>query len=129
MAVMRDVGRAVQTLQRLREVGVGVALDDFGTGYSSLSYLLELPLSAMKLDRSFVTPILADPRAERIVRYTVALAHEIGCTVIAEGVEDAATAGMLTACGCDAAQGWYFGRAMPAAQFSVWLSGRGRPRS
>jgi diguanylate cyclase (GGDEF)-like protein len=122
--LMGDRERAREILTRLRLLGVRVAVDDFGTGYSSLSYLRELPIDELKLDRSFVTPMSADPRAAAIVESTIGLAHSLGLILVAEGVEDEATADHLASSGCDQAQGYFFSKALPAAEFDAWLDRR-----
>ena len=104
--------------------GIRVSVDDFGTGYSSLAYLRELPIDQLKLDRSFVLPMSEDPRAAAIVRSTIELAHSLGMTLVAEGVEDEATAGQLAVSGCDESQGFYFSKALPAAELEHWLDHR-----
>ena len=108
--VMEDRERTAHVLGRLRAIGVGVAVDDFGTGYSSLVYLAELPLTEVKLDRAFVSPMLDSPRASSIVRSTVQLATALDLVVVAEGVEDSATLEALREVGCEQAQGFYIGR-------------------
>ena len=122
--LMGDRERARDILSRLRSLGIKVAVDDFGTGYSSLSYLKELPIDELKLDRSFVTPMSADPRAAAIVHSTIGLAHSLGLTLVAEGVEDETTALQLTTSGCDQAQGYFFSRALPAGELDAWLADR-----
>jgi len=122
--LMGDRERARDILSRLRALGVKVAVDDFGTGYSSLSYLKELPIDELKLDRSFVTPMSADPRAAAIVHSTIGLAHSLGLTLVAEGVEDETTALQLTTSGCDQAQGYFFSKALPAGELDAWLADR-----
>ena len=112
-AVMRDAERAVGLLRRLRARGFGVAVDDFGTGYSSLAYLRDLPITALKIDRSFVADITTDPTARAIVASIVGLGRAVGVIVIAEGVETAEQAAVLTRLGCSQGQGWLWGAAVP----------------
>jgi len=119
-AILRDPATAEQALRRLREHGIMVALDDFGTGYSSLSHLQRLPISRLKIDRSFVMDVPEDEGACSIVASVVDLAHNLGFGVIAEGVETAAQLRFLQKEGCDAGQGYYFGRPCPIAE---WTSG------
>jgi EAL domain-containing protein (putative c-di-GMP-specific phosphodiesterase class I) len=109
-----------EQLKALRARGVKLALDDFGTGYSSLSYLERYPLDTVKIDRSFVAKLGIEARAAAIVRAIVVLAHELGMTPVAEGVETAAQADLLAALGCPMAQGYLFGRPEPAAK--LWPS-------
>ncbi len=112
----RTAGR--RALEQVRRLGVRVSIDDYGTGYSSLTYLRELPLDEIKIDRSFVHGLAADPRATRIVHSTVMLAHGLGLTVVAEGVETPEDRAAVQASGCDLAQGYLFARPMPAAELA-----------
>ncbi len=105
----------------LDRMGVRIAIDDFGTGYSSLSGLRDLPVSELKVDREFVSGLLAHPRDAAIVRSPIRLAHELGVKVVAEGVEDEETVQELAALGCDMGQGYYFSRAMPLAALVAWF--------
>ena len=98
-----------------------VSLDDFGTGYSSLAYLRELPIGELKLDQVFIRD-LSRVTTATIVRHTIAMAHDLGMPVVAEGIEDAATAHLLVDMGCDIGQGLYFGSAMPLEQFLSYLA-------
>ncbi|MBK6871759.1 MAG: bifunctional diguanylate cyclase/phosphodiesterase [Kineosporiaceae bacterium] len=118
---LADADLVAGVLHRWQEAGVHVALDDFGTGYSSLAYLRELPISELKLDRVFITD-LARPRTTAIVRHTIAMAHELGMKVVAEGIEDADTAAVLTEMGCDIGQGTFFGAAMAVPEFLAHLA-------
>ncbi|MBO0676943.1 EAL domain-containing protein [Mycolicibacterium sp. S2-37] len=105
---LSDIRRTCVVLQQLRDHGVRVAIDDFGSGYSALSYLRELPIDEVKLDRGFIGPIIWDARAAVIVRAVVGLAHVLGLTTVAEGVENAETADRLRAYQCDVAQGFHY---------------------
>ncbi len=125
-ALMADPRRVLTTITRLHRIGVGIALDDFGTGYSSLQHLRRLPLSEVKVDRSFVLGMAEDADDAAIVRSTIELAKALGLRVVAEGVEDERTWRMLHAAGCDAAQGWFYARPMPAEELAAWLA-RYRP--
>ena len=120
-SLLGDRERARGVLAELRLLGVRVAVDDFGTGYSSLAYLRELPIDELKLDRSFVSAMAADPRSAAIVRSTIELAHALGLRLVAEGVEDGPTADELARFGCDEAQGFYFSRPLPADELADWL--------
>jgi EAL domain-containing protein (putative c-di-GMP-specific phosphodiesterase class I) len=119
--LMHDLEGTVVRLQELRRLGIRLSVDDFGTGYSSLAYLRELPIDELKLDRSFVTPMSGDSRAAAIVESTIGLAHSLGLIMVAEGVEDGETADRLARSGCDQAQGYFFSKALPPAQFDIWL--------
>ncbi|KQY09684.1 hypothetical protein ASD37_04630 [Mycobacterium sp. Root135] len=113
--LLDDVDRTRQVLDSLRGRGTRVAIDDFGSGYSALGYLCELPIDEVKLDRQFIAPIVDDARAAAVVRAVVDLAHELGMTVVAEGVENEDTATMLGNYGCDVAQGFHFSRPLAGA--------------
>ncbi|MET7667499.1 putative bifunctional diguanylate cyclase/phosphodiesterase [Micromonospora luteifusca] len=125
-ALMADPRRVLATISRLHRIGVAIALDDFGTGYSSLQHLRRLPLSEVKVDRSFVLGMAEDTDDAAIVRSMIDLAGALGLRVVAEGVEDERTWRMLHAAGCDAAQGWFYARPMPAEELVTWLA-RYRP--
>ncbi len=120
-AAMTDPDRAVAVLDALRASGVGVSIDDFGTGNASIEYLTTLPASELKIDRSFITGILEDRRAEAIVRSTIDLARNLGLTVVAEGIETQPELDHLTELGCDVAQGYLLSRPLPADQLTVQL--------
>ncbi|MFG1672843.1 putative bifunctional diguanylate cyclase/phosphodiesterase [Micromonospora sp. NPDC049282] len=125
-ALMADPRRVLASITQLHRIGVGIALDDFGTGYSSLQHLRRLPLSEVKVDRSFVLGMADDPDDAAIVRSMIELAGALGLRVVAEGVEDERTWRLLHAAGCDVAQGWFHARPMPADDLITWLS-RYRP--
>jgi sensor c-di-GMP phosphodiesterase-like protein len=97
-------------------------LDDFGTGYSSLVHLRRLPVSEIKIDKSFVRRMATDPEDRAIVESIIGLGRTLRLRVVAEGVEDELTAGMLLESGCDIAQGWLYAPAMPADDLLVWLA-------
>jgi diguanylate cyclase (GGDEF)-like protein len=119
-AIMDDPQRAEATLNRLHERGFKLAIDDFGTGYSSLAYLKRLPVDQLKIDKSFVMAMEKIEGDQVIVRSTIDLAHNLGLTVVAEGVENAAIYQALKKLGCDETQGYFIGRPMPAGEFSKW---------
>lgn len=120
-AVMEDPERAHELLQRLADMGMRIAVDDFGTGYSSLAYLKKLPVSAIKIDKSFVMSMLRSENDATIVRTSIDLAHNLGLDVIAEGVETDELLRRLTEMGCDAAQGFFLSRPLPPDELIVWL--------
>ena len=121
-AVMEDPEYSARALHALREVGIGIAIDDFGKGYSSFSYLKHFPATELKVDQTFVADLFRDERSLQLVRSMIDLGHNLGLTVTAEGVEDAATLERLHALGCDHAQGYHLGRPQPreawTAQFA-----------
>ena len=119
--LMRDVGRAITTLERLREMGVHISIDDFGTGYSSLSYLKRFPINSLKIDQSFVRDISGDRDGGAIVGAIIALGHSLRLTVIAEGVETAEQLDYLRKAGCDEMQGYLFSRPIPAEEMTRLL--------
>ncbi|MBA2944692.1 putative bifunctional diguanylate cyclase/phosphodiesterase [Streptomyces himalayensis] len=123
--LLEDPQRAADTLAGLTGHGVKMSLDDFGTGYSSLVHLRRLPVSELKIDRSFVARLAVDAQDAEIVRCTVDLAHSLGLLVVAEGVEDDETWERLRDLGCDAVQGWLVAAAMPADETTAWLRARG----
>ncbi|MEH1014575.1 EAL domain-containing protein [Micromonospora sp. CPCC 206060] len=125
-ALMADPRRVLATISRLHQIGVAIALDDFGTGYSSMQHLRRLPLSEVKVDRSFVLGMADDPDDAAIVRSMIELAGALGLRVVAEGVEDERTWRLLHAAGCEVAQGWFYARPMPAGELTAWLA-RYRP--
>jgi diguanylate cyclase (GGDEF)-like protein len=128
-SLMADAARAMEVLGRLRGMGVGISIDDFGTGYSSLAYLKRLPVDELKIDKSFVAHMARDENDAAIVRSTIGLAHDLGLSVVAEGIEDQETWDLLTALGCDVAQGYFISRPLPAAALGEWLkTGRWLPR-
>lgn len=120
-ALMEDPTRVRAQLLRLAQGGVGISIDDFGTGYSSLSYLADLPISALKIDRSFIVQMLASERVHSIVAATLSLARALGMRVIAEGVDDPRQASALMELGCDELQGYLFSEALPAGLFLEWV--------
>ncbi len=123
-AVMSDHRRGLEVLNELSSIGFRLSIDDFGTGYSSLSYLQRLPVDELKIDRSFVKTLMDDQVNRSIVRSTVDLGHNLGLSVVAEGVEDEATLRALAELGCDVAQGYFLSRPLPAPALVAWLDAR-----
>jgi len=119
--IMSDPSRMIGVLNRLATLGVKVAIDDFGTGYSSLSYLQRLPVTEIKIDKSFIFAMASDRGASTIVRSVIDLARSLSLGVIAEGVEDQRTWDTLCAMGCDYVQGYYLTRPIPAHDLTEWL--------
>jgi diguanylate cyclase (GGDEF)-like protein len=113
--------KTMRAVERLKALGCRLSVDDFGTGYSSLSYLKDLPVDELKIDKSFIVNLLHSERDEAIVRSTIELAHNLGMSVIAEGIEEEAVAERLRALGCDNAQGYHYSRPLPLDGFRLWL--------
>ena len=128
-AIMDDPQRALATLDRLSAIGFKLSIDDFGTGYSSLAYLKRLPVDELKIDQSFVRSMQSESDDAMIVRSTIDLAHNLGITVVAEGVENIEVWDMLRELKCDQAQGFFMGRPMPVGDFPAWATGWGMRRS
>ncbi len=114
-----DPEQALLVLERLRGLGVELSIDDFGTGFSSLTYIRRLPVSELKLDRTFLTGAPEDRRAVSIIRSTVDLAHSLGLRIVAEGIENLEALELVDDLGCDAAQGYLMGRPVPAEEFDL----------
>ena len=123
-AVSEDVEQTAATLRRLQELGVTSAVDNFGVGYSSLGMLRRLPVDAVKIDRSFVAHMLDGPEDEAIVAAVVSLAKALDLEIVAEGVEMGDQLERLRELGCDAAQGFYFARPLPAVEATAAISAR-----
>jgi EAL domain-containing protein (putative c-di-GMP-specific phosphodiesterase class I) len=117
--LLHDEQGALHTFQKIQELGVRVVFDDFGTGFASLSYLKKFPLDGLKIDSSFVFGLLANPDDAAIVSSTIGLSKQLGLSVIAEGIENRATADFLVSMGCEEGQGYFFGRPMPASEFEA----------
>lgn len=124
-SLLADADRARQALVRLRERGVTLAIDDFGTGYASIPYLTGLPVHVVKIDQSFVFHLHDDPQAAAVTRFSIELAHGLGLTTVAEGVEDEATIDTLRTLDCDLIQGYHLARPMPEPDLLAWLAGDG----
>ena len=119
--VMQDVDMVIGTLRRLRSLGIGIGIDDFGTGYSSLAYLKRFPVKRLKIDRSFVRDLNGSGEGRVIPKVIIDLAHALGVSVVAEGVETAEQLHTLAELGCDEAQGYFLGRPMPRDEFEAFL--------
>ncbi|WFU19463.1 EAL domain-containing protein [Bradyrhizobium sp. CB3481] len=117
--LLHDEQGALNTFREIQELGVHLVFDDFGTGFASLSYLKKFPLDGLKIDRSFVLGLLTNPDDAAIVSSTIGLSKQLGLSVIAEGIEDRATADFLVRMGCEEGQGYCFGRPMPASEFEA----------
>jgi EAL domain-containing protein (putative c-di-GMP-specific phosphodiesterase class I) len=113
--LLKDEQRVLDMFLRIQKLGVRLVFDDFGTGYASLSYLKKFPLDGLKIDRSFVRDLLTDSDDAAIVSSTIALGKQLGLSVIAEGIENRATADLLITMGCEEGQGYFFGKPMPVS--------------
>ncbi|MGM9973548.1 MAG: EAL domain-containing protein [Clostridiaceae bacterium] len=118
---LKDINQTIETIRILNKMGIKVALDDFGTGYSSLTYLKQLPISHLKIDKSFIKDIHVDLREASIVLNIITLAHDLSIKVIAEGVENIEQYVILKDFACDEIQGFYFGRPMDAESFVKYI--------
>jgi diguanylate cyclase (GGDEF)-like protein len=119
-SAMRDPERCIAVLSALRATGVRISIDDYGTGYASMSYLKDLPIDELKIDRSFIARMADDPNSAILARSVVELGHNLGLTVVGEGVEDATTGELLHDTGCDSAQGYHYARPMPGNEVLSW---------
>jgi EAL domain-containing protein (putative c-di-GMP-specific phosphodiesterase class I) len=116
----------LDTLTRFRIKGMGVALDDFGTGFSSLLQLRQLPFTELKIDQAFVSDVMIAEDSRLIVRSVIDLAHALGMSAVAEGVENAETLELLASLGCDQVQGFFIARPMEPAKLVPWMLGNSR---
>jgi len=121
-AIMSDVARATGTVNQLHDMGLRISIDDFGTGYTSLSYIRRLPVSEIKVDKSFVLNMLEVNDDAVIVRSIVELGHNLGLSVVAEGIEDVETWNLLSDLKCNTAQGYFISRPVDAASLSEWAA-------
>jgi diguanylate cyclase (GGDEF)-like protein len=119
--IMADLAQATLVLDQLADLGIRIGIDDYGTGYSSLAYLHRLPVQELKIDRSFVTNLPNEMSNRIIVRSSIAMAHSLGLTVVAEGAEDEVTCAMLADAGCDQIQGYYLSRPKGPVEFQEWI--------
>lgn len=123
-AMIENFDQTVTTATAIRNLGIGLSMDDFGTGYSSLSNLASLPISEVKIDRSFMNGFGSTGNVRQVVTAIIRIGHTLGMTVIAEGVEEAAQCAQLRAIDCDVIQGYYFGRPMTTASLDTWIRDR-----
>jgi len=128
-AIMANPEHALEGLTRLSEMGVRLSIDDFGTGYSSLAYVKRFPVDEIKIDKTFVMDMAVNENDSAIVRSIIDLAHNLGMSVVAEGVENRETWDLLAELGCDLAQGFYVSRAVPEAALTQWLDRRRTERA
>jgi EAL domain-containing protein (putative c-di-GMP-specific phosphodiesterase class I) len=121
-AIVSDPVRTSEVIRGLKELGVGIAIDDFGTGYTSLAYLARLAVTQLKIDRSFVLNMHDQADDAAIVRSIITLGHDLGLEVVAEGVESRLTYEQLALLGCDAVQGYWLSRPLPAEELREWAA-------
>ena len=121
-AIMREADKCLNNLRRLRDLGLTLSIDDFGTGYSSLSQLKKLPVSELKIDKSFILNLDTSADDQLIVRSTIDLGHTLGLSITAEGVESEAIKTLLKDYGCDTAQGYLYSKPLPAEDFIQWVN-------
>jgi len=121
---LKDIEQAIHQMKELKELGVKLSMDDFGTGYSSLSYIQVLPITLLKLDRSFIMYLEEDEVSREIVSAVIKIAKSKKIETIAEGIETVGQAEILKRSGCDLAQGYFFGRPMPAKDFKEFLKSK-----
>ena len=119
-SIARHETATIEFMNQLRGLGCALAIDDFGTGYSSFAYLRRFPINELKIDQAFVRHLATDPADRQIVKVLVEIAHAFGLVALAEGVEEASALQFLAENGCDAVQGWYFAKALPADQATAW---------
>lgn len=121
-AMMESFDASYQKILDLREWGLNFSLDDFGTGYSSLNYLRTIPVSTLKIDKSFIDDLLSDKRLQKMVRSIIDISHDLGLTVVTEGVEEESQLALLIGYGCDCIQGYLLGRPVPEADAMAWIT-------
>lgn len=119
--LMENAATTIETLRKLKALGISLSIDDFGTGYSSLNYLNQFPIDKLKIDQSFVRDMMTDPADLAIARAIIGLGHILGLTVVAEGVEEAGQANELKNSGCDELQGYLYSKPLPAAELEAWI--------
>ena len=120
-SMMQDPKNSLKALRALDSTGIPLSIDDFGSGYSSLSYIKQLPAREIKIDRSLIMDIIREPEDQVIVETTISMCHSLGYSVVAEGVEDAATREMLRKMGCDIIQGYLLTPPLPYDRFLTWM--------
>lgn len=126
-SMMLDPANSLRALNALDKAGIRISIDDFGSGYSSLSYIKQLPASEIKIDRSLIQDLVSHPEDRVIVQTTIDMCHSLGYQVVAEGVEDAETADLLRAMGCDMIQGYLLTTPRPVGELLQWLAGSRQP--
>ena len=120
-SILQNLNQAIETLDSFKRMGLKLALDDFGTGYSSLSYLMKLPFNRLKIDQSFIRNLKTKTKGATIVSAIISMSHSLGMSVVAEGVEEAEHMQVLRQMRCDAVQGYYISRPLPADKFEDFI--------
>jgi len=118
---MNNTGKILEAFKQLRRAGIGLSLDDFGTGYTSFSYLTQIPATTLKIDKAFIDSILTDRKSRQVVRAIIEVGHALEMDIVAEGIEDAKTAKLLTDLACDYLQGYHFSKPVPAFELQAYL--------
>jgi EAL domain-containing protein (putative c-di-GMP-specific phosphodiesterase class I) len=119
---MSDPQASMETLTRIRTMGIGLAIDDFGTGASACAYLKNLPVQHVKIDRSFIADLISSEHSKHIVRAMIGVIHGLGLKAVAEGIETEEQYRWLMDNGCDMGQGYWMSRPLPADQAGRWLA-------
>jgi len=119
--MMTNPKKSIDVLNQLDKLGIEITVDDFGTGYSSLAYLKQLPLSKLKIDKSFIMDMIHDDNDAMIVRSTIDLAHNLGMQVVAEGIEEKEHLELLTILDCELGQGYFISYPLPDDEFETWI--------
>jgi EAL domain-containing protein (putative c-di-GMP-specific phosphodiesterase class I) len=119
--LLDDLQSAIDVLHSIHKCGCKIAIDDFGTGYSSLGYLQQLPLDNLKVDKSFISNLLQGQDGSIIAKAIIALAHSLGLSVVAEGVETKEQLDFMHSLGCEEIQGYFYAPAMPLEEFETWV--------
>jgi EAL domain-containing protein (putative c-di-GMP-specific phosphodiesterase class I) len=124
-SVISNPDQALGVLRQIRALGVHLSVDDFGTGYSSMAYLQDMPITELKIDRSFVSRMNDDANSLAIVHAVLDLARNLNLQVVAEGIEDQQTWDELSALGCNISQGFFFSKPLPPAELADWIVRQG----
>jgi len=119
--IMKNPERSIEILNRFSEAGINISIDDFGTGYSSLAYLQKFPITELKIDKTFITDLTRDSTNYPIVKASIAMAHDLGISVVAEGIENGFVHELLCELNCDRVQGYFYGKPMKFNELEVWL--------
>ena len=119
-AALQDEKQSIETILAIKKLGIEVAIDDYGTGYSSLSHLRTFPFDILKIDRSFITDLVDSKMNQAVVKSTIAMCHDMGFSIVAEGIEDAKALNLLKQWGCDVGQGYFISRPISSEEIQVF---------